>query len=171
MLTGRGTTYPAALATFEEGLHVRFQRLQGTRPIQRNEEESIWWALLCRYIDVPRYRITTPLVTRRVGRVKQSGEGTPWVVEWEEDMKEQSVSLEKTPPEFASLHLGARFEALVAEDAKSGEYLEMRYCQRLPERETTPELFGRYWSGSSNSVPPASWSGHPVDSRGEDKDV
>ncbi len=157
-IVGKGPTIDAAIADWNEQVHVAFQALLDKRPFEMSDEDAATWELLSDRIDVPVYKNSTPLLVRQFGRL-ESARPQPNLIQWENGSKEQ-VRLEQMPREFATFKPGQWFQAIAARDPTDFGLLTVLYVQRAPtpgrpsrdaiaaiwkEMETTAQLADAEW--------------------------
>ena|GEM_PF-3266563 len=121
---GRGDTRHAADQGWRDTVHACFQRLLSTRPFEMNDEDRILWNILEERIDVAKYRRTTPMTLRQVGRARYVRRAIPTRIDWANQRKDY-VSLESMPAAFAALKPNQWFEAVVERDPLTGRLLKV----------------------------------------------
>lgn len=155
---GRGRNVDQGYADWLNQVHSRFQELYSKRPFEMTREEAEIWGALENVIDVPTYRLTTPLTIRQIGKVTRC-RPFPEQVEWEDGQKE-AVRLDQMPGEFAAYKSGQPFEAIVLRDPVDFHLIkvaDVRRTRNLPSM--TPEEFEGllHRIPTSASLPDADW--------------
>lgn len=115
-VAGEGDTPKAALESFRERFHIRFQELVAKRPFEMNEDEKSDWNQLRQVANVELYRHRLPVLLRQFGEIASREPSIS--VDWEGTGRE-SVHLDAFPGEFASYSLGQPFEAFVERDQQT----------------------------------------------------
>jgi hypothetical protein len=128
-VAGRGASLEEAWQDWAGQFHVRFQTLLAKRPWEMGAEEKCDWERIERMVDVPAYRRDTPHVVRQIGWLARR-RPIPDRIRWE-DGRQERVTLEQMPPEFAALHEGDRFEAEVERHSITGRLIRAIVVRRL----------------------------------------
>jgi len=140
---GRGLTLDDACFDWLQAVHIAFQSLFGKLPFEMTGEEYSRWIILSNVIDVDAYEATRPLVLRQIGHVLSAGPG-PWIVAWAD--RTESVALAEMPAEFAALHQGDWFAAIVQRDRTSDHLVAVRQIKPIPPLEPlSNERLSLFW--------------------------
>jgi hypothetical protein len=155
---GRGRNFEQGFADWLNQVHSRFQDLYYKRPFEMTREEAEVWAALESVIDVPAYKIYTPLRIRQAGKVV-GYRAYPERIEWEDGQKE-SVRLDQMPGQFAAYKAGQPFEAVVLRDPVDFRLIrvtDVRRTSGLPmmKRDEFDGLISRI--PTTASLPDADW--------------
>lgn len=149
---GRGETRDDAYRDWSEQIHVSFQTLLRKRPFEMDAEDKHLWSVLGALVDVPKYRRTTPITVRQVGRVRFSKRSKPQGIFWADHTKDD-VTIDSMPAAYAALLPNQWFEAEVERDPitwKLGKVLSLSPISS--PRPMSMEQQQKYLQGLPNSV-------------------
>lgn len=90
-------------------------------PSLRNEDESVRWNMICKYIDIDNYERTQPIKICRRGAVTSSWPH-PWRITWSDGSVEE-IALDIMPDEFGAFETGDALEATLDQNPVSGKTL------------------------------------------------
>lgn len=160
---GSGSTITEALESLKRQVHFAFQRLIALEEYEQSESDRALWEQLVQLIDVERYETRRRIIRRVVGRVVKlpADAGVPeassgdrdWRVSWDPDEREEGISMDQVPPEFARLRPGQWFEAVVhmKPDARATRRILHAQVRRPPARmgdeEAKCHALGRRYQG------------------------
>lgn len=151
---GRGDNAADARKNWRDAVHQAFQSLIRKRPFEMDEEDRARWRILQSVIDVPKYRRTTPMTMRQIGRI-QRARPTPTRVAWANGAKE-NVALDQAPGVFASLKPSQWFEAVVKRDSRTGRLREIVHLWPIRTvRLMSPQEQDEFWESlpTAESLP------------------
>jgi hypothetical protein len=149
---GSGPTVAEAKRSICRKIHFTFQRLVIREYFERSEDDQRTWDELEQVIDLDRYESYRHVLKREVGQLvklpndagiseERSGDEN-WRVKWYISDKEESLSIDQVPVDFARLRPGQWFDALVEREPNTSLLRRIIHTQvrRAPAQLDDKEL-------------------------------
>ena len=149
---GVGETRDEAFGDWKEQIHVSFQTLLRKRRFEMDAEDRRRWSVLESLIDVPKYRRTTPITIRQVGRAQFLRTNRPQGITWA-DHTCDLVAIDSMPAAYAALLPNQWFEAEVERDPITWKLCKVLSLSPIASpRPMSMEQQQEYLQGLPNSV-------------------